>query len=73
MCGFEAELPDKLLLGEVKERQEARHEYQAAVARGETAALLEQDKAGLLSLLCALCGKRAEIGRKGLCKLVVFA
>jgi uncharacterized protein YegL len=45
VCGFEAELPDKLLIGEVREKQEARAEYNAAIARGETAALLEQDKA----------------------------
>lgn len=28
----------------MKEKQEARQEYNAAIARGETAALLEQDK-----------------------------
>jgi hypothetical protein len=44
VCGFEAELPHKLLIGEVREKQEARAEYNAAIARGETAALLEQDK-----------------------------
>lgn len=44
VCGFECELEDKLLIGEVKEKQEARAEYNAAIARGETAALLEQDK-----------------------------
>jgi hypothetical protein len=44
VCGFEAELPTKLLIGEVREKQEARAEYNAAIARGETAALLEQDK-----------------------------
>ena len=38
MCGFEAELETKLLIGEVKEKQEARQEYNAAIARGETAA-----------------------------------
>jgi hypothetical protein len=41
---FLAELETKLLIGEVKEKQEARVEYNAAIARGETAALLEQDK-----------------------------
>lgn len=44
VCGFEVELATKLLIGEVKERQAARVEYQAAVARGETAALLEKEK-----------------------------
>ena len=38
VCGFEAELETKLLIGEVKEKQAARQEYNAAVARGETAA-----------------------------------
>lgn len=32
------------MIGEVKEKQAARHEYNAAISRGETAALLEQDK-----------------------------
>jgi len=44
VCGFEAELDDKLLIGEVREKEEARAEYNAAISRGETAALLEQDK-----------------------------
>lgn len=44
VCGFEAELEDKLLIGEVREKEEARQEYNAAIARGETAALLEQNK-----------------------------
>lgn len=44
VCGFEAELEDKLLIGEVREKEEARQEYNAAIARGQTAALLEQDK-----------------------------
>ena len=34
----------KLLIGQVKEKQEARHEYSAAIARGEPAALLEKEK-----------------------------
>lgn len=34
----------KLLIGQVKEKQEARQEYNAAIARGETAALLEKEK-----------------------------
>src|SRR3989338_4801337 len=44
VCGFEAELDDRLLVGRVREKEEARAEYNAAIARGETAALLEQDK-----------------------------
>ena len=44
ICRFEVELQDKCLIGEVKEKTEAKLEYEAAVQRGETAALLEQSK-----------------------------
>lgn len=44
VSGFEVELETKLLIGQVKEKQEARTEYNAAIARGETAALLEKEK-----------------------------
>ena len=49
VCGFEVELDDRLLIGEVKEKNEARVEYNAAIARNETAALLEENKPDMFS------------------------
>jgi Vault protein inter-alpha-trypsin domain/von Willebrand factor type A domain len=42
VVGFKCEVKDRVIVGEVKEREEARKEYIAAKERGETAGLLEQ-------------------------------
>ena len=42
VVGFTCSVGSKTIVGVVKERQQARVEYQEAVARGETAGLLEQ-------------------------------
>ncbi|KIW63114.1 hypothetical protein PV04_09990 [Phialophora macrospora] len=42
VVGFTCTVGSKTIVGKVKEKQQARVEYQAAVARGETAGLLEQ-------------------------------
>ena len=42
VVGFKCTVADKVLIGLVKEKQQARKDYQEAVDRGETAGLLEQ-------------------------------
>ncbi len=42
VVGFKCTVADKVLIGVVKEKQQARKDYQEAVDRGETAGLLEQ-------------------------------
>ncbi len=42
VVGFTCTVGEKIIVGVVKEKQQARVEYQAAIARGETAGLLEQ-------------------------------
>ncbi|KAI9878218.1 MAG: von Willebrand factor A domain-containing protein 5A, partial [Watsoniomyces obsoletus] len=42
IVGFKCTVADKVLVGVVKEKQQARKDYQEAIDRGETAGLLEQ-------------------------------
>ena len=42
VVGFKCTVADKVLVGVVKEKQQARKDYQEAIDRGETAGLLEQ-------------------------------
>ncbi|XP_075054975.1 protein mono-ADP-ribosyltransferase PARP4-like isoform X2 [Mixophyes fleayi] len=43
VCGFEAFINGKHIVGEVKEKQEAHHEYKAAIEKGHGAYLMDQD------------------------------
>ena len=42
VCGFEAYINDKKVVGRVKEKEEARREYKAAVERGDGAYLMDE-------------------------------
>ena len=42
VCGFEAFIDDKHIIGEVKEKEAARKEYREAVSRGHGAYMMEQ-------------------------------
>ncbi|KAM9709431.1 LOW QUALITY PROTEIN: protein mono-ADP-ribosyltransferase PARP4-like, partial [Menidia menidia] len=50
VCGFEAFINGKHLVGQVKEKEAARREYRQAVARGDGAYLLDQDAPDVFSL-----------------------
>ncbi|XP_066476989.1 protein mono-ADP-ribosyltransferase PARP4 [Tiliqua scincoides] len=43
VCGFEAFIKGKHIIGEVKEKETAHHEYREAVSRGDGAYLMDQD------------------------------
>ena len=43
VCGFEAFINGKHIIGEVKEKSTARKEYKEAVARGDGAYLMEEE------------------------------
>lgn len=44
VCGFEAYINDKHIVGKVKEKTEAREEYKQAIERGDGAYLLEEEE-----------------------------
>ena len=44
VCGFEAFIDGKHIVGEVKEKEKARKEYREAVAKGDGAYLMEEEK-----------------------------
>lgn len=44
VCGFEAFINDKHVVGWVKEKEQARREYKAAISAGHGAYLLEEQK-----------------------------
>ena len=44
MCGFEAYVGEKHIIGELKKKEEARREYRQAVAAGHGAYLMEQEE-----------------------------
>lgn len=43
MCGFEAFINDKHIVGQVKEKEKAHKEYKAAVRRGDGAYLMDEE------------------------------
>ncbi|XP_043929229.1 protein mono-ADP-ribosyltransferase PARP4 isoform X2 [Protopterus annectens] len=43
VCGFEAFINGKHIIGEVKEKEQARHEYRQAIKEGHGAYLMDQD------------------------------
>lgn len=47
--GFSAVLGDRRIVGVLKERQEARDDYDAAIAAGQRAAIVEEDRPGVFS------------------------
>ena len=44
VCGFEAYINDKHIVGEVKEKETAKREYKKAISEGHGAYLMVQDK-----------------------------
>ena len=44
VCGFEAFINGKHIVGEVKEKEEAHKEYKEAVSKGHGAYLMDQEK-----------------------------
>lgn len=49
VTAFAATLADRRVIGLLKERQQARDDYDAAIAAGQRAALLEEDRPGVFS------------------------
>ena len=47
VCGFEATIADRKVVGVAKEKKEAKKEYDAAIRRGDGAYLLEQEKSDI--------------------------
>jgi len=50
VCGFEAEIQGKRVIGIAKEKEQAQREYNAAIARGDGAYLLEEKKADIFKV-----------------------
>lgn len=44
VCGFEAFINDKHIIGEVKEKEVAHREYREAISQGHGAYLMDQDE-----------------------------
>ena len=44
VCGFEAFINGKHVVGEVKEKEEAHREYREAISKGHGAYVMDQDK-----------------------------
>src|SRR5947209_9601959 len=63
VSAFTATLGGRVIEGLLKERQAARDEYDAAVAAGQRAAILEEDRPGVFSVRVGnlLAGETAEI------------
>lgn len=49
VSGFSFRIGDRLVVGEVDKKRAARERYEDAIARGQTAALLEQDRSSLFT------------------------
>ena len=50
VCGFEAEIAGRTIVGKAKEKHQAEREYKDAVARGDGAFLLEEKKADIFKI-----------------------
>jgi len=50
VCDFQADINGKIVQGKVKEKQQAKAEYNAAIQRGDGAYLLEQEKADIFQV-----------------------
>jgi len=50
VCGFEAFIGDKHIIGDVKEKEQARKEYSKAVSSGHGAYLMDQEKPDIFSI-----------------------
>lgn len=61
VCGFEAFINGKHVIGVVKEKEKAHQEYQEAVARGDGAYLLDHEKGDVFSVSLGNIPAGAEI------------
>ena len=59
VCGFEAFINGKHIVGEVKEKEQAHREYKEAISKGHGAYLMDEDEETPVS------GGRGEEGREG--------
>ena len=57
MCGFEAFINGKHIVGEVKEKQQAHREYKEAISKGHGAYLMDEDEETPVSVNLWLCGR----------------
>ena len=49
VSGFRFEIAERVVVGEIEKKQLARERFEAAIAEGRTAALLEQDRTSLFT------------------------
>ena len=61
VCGFEAFINDKHIIGEVKEKETAHKEYKKAISEGHGAYLMDQDEETPVSRI-----ETFKDGRKGI-------
>ena len=55
VCGFEAFINDKHIVGQVKEKEVAHKEYKKAVSEGHGAYLMDQDEETPVSVCMCVC------------------
>ncbi|XP_069323865.1 protein mono-ADP-ribosyltransferase PARP4 isoform X2 [Eulemur rufifrons] len=61
VCGFEAFINGKHIVGEVKEKEEARREYRAAVSQGHGAYLMDQDAPDIFTVSVGNLPPKAKV------------
>ncbi|XP_004912129.1 protein mono-ADP-ribosyltransferase PARP4 [Xenopus tropicalis] len=61
VCGFEAFINGRHIIGEVKEKEQAHEEYRAAISEGRGAYLMDQDAADVFSLSLGILPPKATV------------
>ncbi|EDL36193.1 mCG130836, isoform CRA_a [Mus musculus] len=61
VCGFEAFINGKHIVGEIKEKEEARQEYREAVSQGHGAYLMDQDTPDVFTVSVGNLPPRAKV------------
>ncbi|XP_032773119.1 protein mono-ADP-ribosyltransferase PARP4 [Rattus rattus] len=61
VCGFEAFINGKHIVGEIKEKEEARQEYREAVSQGHGAYLMDQDTPDIFTVSVGNLPPRAKV------------
>ena len=61
VCGFEAFINGKHIIGVVKEKEQARREYRAAIEQGKGAYLLEEEKPDVFTVRVGNLPPRADV------------
>ena len=59
--GFKLKVGERVIEGEIKERGQARREYQQAVQRGHRAALMEEERSDIFTTTVGNIGPREEV------------